>query len=202
MTLKIYGIPASRAVRTLWMARELGLPYESIAVSHKGDEATKAELQAINPNGQIPVIDDDGLVVWESMAINLYLARKHGGPLAPADLPEEAKTLQWSFWAATGCEKDAVTIVLHRRSLPAEQRDAKLAEAAAERMRKPLAILNEALKNKDHLVGQRFTVADLNVAAVMSWARAEPRLLDGFPEVKRWLEACLARPAFRQATGR
>ena len=82
--LKIYGIPRSRAFRTLWMAKELGLDYENVATDMGKGETRTPEFLAINPNGHIPAIDDDGFVLWESIAINLYLAKKHAsGSLYP-----------------------------------------------------------------------------------------------------------------------
>lgn len=75
--LKIYGIPQSRALRCLWMARELGVPHTNIPV-HFDKTRESAELSAVNPNGRIPAIDDDGFHLFESMAINLYLAKNTG----------------------------------------------------------------------------------------------------------------------------
>ena len=75
--LKIYGIPRSRAFRTLWMAKELGLEYENIAIDMGKGETRSPDYLAINPNGHIPAIDDDGVILWESMAVNLYLAKKY-----------------------------------------------------------------------------------------------------------------------------
>src|SRR5438067_11092241 len=76
--LKIYGIPRSRAFRTLWMAKELGLEYENIPIDFANDGTRTPEYLRINPNGHVPTIDDDGVILWESMAINLYLAKKYG----------------------------------------------------------------------------------------------------------------------------
>ena len=92
--LKIYGMARSRAFRTLWMAKELGLEYENIALNPmSGTETRTPEFLAINPNGHVPAIDDDGFVLWESMAINLYLAKKHArGSLYPIRFEDEAKT--------------------------------------------------------------------------------------------------------------
>jgi glutathione S-transferase len=92
--LKIYGTSRSRANRVIWMAEELGISYETISVdlSAPRDPA----FLAVNPNGRLPAIDDDGFHLFESMAINLYLAKKHGGPLTPRDLGEDAKMIQWS----------------------------------------------------------------------------------------------------------
>ena len=95
MTLKIYGVARSRAFRTLWMAKELGLDYEHVKVDFAtGETRTPAHL-ALNPNGQVPVIDDNGFVLWESMAINLNLAKKYGvGTLYPTrlEVPPEVWT--------------------------------------------------------------------------------------------------------------
>ena len=91
MALKIYGVAQSRAYRTLWMAEELGLPYEHVKLSFTGDTRTPEYLK-INPNGHIPAIDEDGFILWESMAINLYLAKKHAtGRLYPTRLEDEAR---------------------------------------------------------------------------------------------------------------
>ena len=87
MALKIYGVARSRAFRTLWMAKELGLDYEHVKVDFATGATRTAAHLALNPNGQVPVIDDNGFVLWESMAINLYLAKKYGvGTLYPTRL--------------------------------------------------------------------------------------------------------------------
>ncbi len=77
--IKLYGIPASRAARCLWMLEELDLEYENVPTHFIGD-SKKPDYLKLNPNGKLPTLDDDGLVVWESMAINLYLARKYPRP--------------------------------------------------------------------------------------------------------------------------
>src|ERR1051326_8104973 len=134
--LKIYGVAGSPAYRVLWMANELGLDYEHVPV-HFGDGSAKtAEYLAINPNGRIPAIDDGGFQLWESMAINLYLAKKHDG-LWPKTLEGEAQALQWIFWAMTELEKPALAMLLHRMFLPAEQRDPKLADEGEQQLRRP-----------------------------------------------------------------
>jgi glutathione S-transferase len=199
MTLKIYGMAASRAVRTLWMAEELGLAYEHVPVSYMGGGARTPEMLALNPNGHIPVIDDDGLVVWESLAINLYLARKHGGPLASATLAEEAAILQWSFWVGNECEKDALAILMHRMGLPEEQRDSSVAEKAAQRLRAPFGVLEAHLGQREYIAADRFTVADLNCASVLTWARADTDLMAAHPRLAAWLKRCLARAGFQKA---
>lgn len=196
MTLKIYGVAGSRAARALWAAEELGLPYDHIKTPFSGGAPRSPEMLKLNPNGRIPVIDDDGVVVWESMAINLYLAKKAGGALAPKDVVEDGQMTMWSVWAMTECEKAALQILFHRVVYPEDKRDEKAAQDAIATLKVPLGVLENALKaGGGQLVGGRFTIADLNVAAVLAWSRPARELYVGFPGVTAWLKACLDRPA-------
>ncbi len=195
MALKIYGIGASRAARPLWLLEELGVPYEHVSQTYVGGATRTPEFLALNPNGHIPVLDDDGIVVWESMATTLYLTRKFGGPLAPANLAEEAEVLRWTFWVVTECEKDALTVLMHRVAMPADKRDAAQAEQAEKRLAVPFAVLNAHLARRPYIAGDRFTVADVNVASVLAWTQASRALMEQFPQVADWLERCLDRPA-------
>ena len=96
--LKIYGIARTRAFRTLWMAEELGLDYEHIVIETGPAGARQPGYLAVNPNGRLPAIDDDGFIMWESLAINIYLAKKHAaGSLYPATPQGEAKVAQWEL---------------------------------------------------------------------------------------------------------
>src|SRR5215470_13916452 len=131
MALRIYGVARSRAFRTLWMAKELGLDYEHLKVDFAtGDTRTPTHL-ALNPNGHVPVIDDDGFVLWESMAINLYLAKKYSaGALYPTRLEDEARAWQWSLWGMTEVERPLLTTMMNRAVYPEDKRDAAAADAA------------------------------------------------------------------------
>jgi glutathione S-transferase len=149
----------------------------------------------VNPNGRIPAIDDNGFKLWESMAINLYLARKHGSGLLPKTMEDEAQAIQWSFWVMTEVEKPAPAVLLHRFFLPEDQRDSRLADEGEQQLQKPLEVLDQRLATTGYLVGPTFTVADLNVASVLSWARMGGVDLSGFPQVDQWLAGCLKRPA-------
>ena len=193
--LKIYGVPLSRAYRALWMANELGLDYENVPIHFADGTAKTPEYLAVNPNGRIPAIDDDGFKLWESMAINLYLAKKHGGVLLPKTMEGEASAIQWSFWVMTEVEKPALAVLLHRFFLPVEHRDSKMADEGEQQLQKPLAVLDQQLATTGYLVGPTFTVADLNVAAVLSWARIGGVALLSFPHVDQWLAGCLNWPA-------
>ena len=141
------------------------------------------EYLAVNPNGRIPAIDDNGFKLWESMAINLYLAKKHESVLLPNTMEGEAQAIQWSFWVMTEVEKPALAVLLHRFFLPQDQRDSKLADEGEQQLQKPLAVLDQGLATTGYLVGPIFTVADLNVASVLSWARMADVDLSAFPHV-------------------
>jgi glutathione S-transferase len=198
MTLTIYGHPVSRTSRTIWMAYELGLEFENVPVSPRTGDARKPEHLAINPNGHVPAIDDDGFVLWESLAINIYLAKKHGGPLAPADLEEETRINQWSMWALTECETACVTLI-QQHNKPDDEKDTAGIESAKASLVAPLGVLEAELASRDWLVGDRFSVADLNVACALSPLMRVDFDLGPYPKISAWLETCHGRPAAAQA---
>ncbi len=103
--IRIYGTPMTRAIRPLWLLEELGVPYELVRTDFAGGATRTTEFLKINPNGHVPALVDGDLVLFESMAINLYLAEKYGkGTLWPGSEHDRAQTVQWSFWAITECE--------------------------------------------------------------------------------------------------
>jgi glutathione S-transferase len=200
MALKIYGVARSRAFRTLWMAKELGLDYEHAKVDFATGETRTPEHLALNPNGHIPVIDDDGFILWESMAINLYLAKKYGaGGLYPSRLQDEARAWQWSFWGMAELERPVLTALFNRAILPESQRDTAAADAAEKTLAHPLGVLQGVVGGSAYLLGEQFTVADLNVASILAWARPAQIDFSAVPKVAEWLRVCAERPAARAA---
>ena len=198
MSLRIYGIARTRAFRALWMAEELGLAYEHLPIEIGDAGARAPEFLAINPNGRLPFIDDGGFVLFESLAITLYLAKKHStGKLYPGTLEGEAKTWQWTSWALNEVDRGVNIWSLHAVRLPAAERDAAKREEALKVLAAPFKVLDAAVAKQNFLLGGDFTVADLNVAAVIS--RAVDMDLSAVPSLKAWLTRCLARPAARKA---
>jgi glutathione S-transferase len=196
--LKIYGIPRSRAFRTLWMAKELGLEYENVAIDMGKGETRTPEYLAINPNGHIPAIDDDGFVLWESHAIVRYLAAKHGaGTLWPADLKQRADSDRWMDWAYTfQASLRAVFWGLIRT--PAEKRDLKAIEEGKKRCGELLAIPDQALAHKPYFVGNSLTIGDIPLGChVQLWMRL-PIERPSHPNLERWFERLGSRAPFRK----
>jgi glutathione S-transferase len=196
--LRIYGIARTRAFRALWLAKELGLPYEHIPTEIGAAGARTPEFLAINPNGRVPAIDDDGFVLWESLAITLYLAKKHSlGQLYPSALEDEARTWQWSLWSVQEVDRPVNIWSLHALRLPPAERDPARRAEALKVLEAPFRVLDGALASGSYLLGREFTVVDLNVASVIS--RAIDMDLSATPQVADWLRRCLARDAARKA---
>ncbi len=197
--LRLYGTSRSRAARSLVLLEELGLDYEHVPLFATGRDraADRALLDSLNPNGHIPVLADGDLVMWESMAINFYLAAKHPGPLWPTQPPALAATYQWSLWSQT--EIDRADWNRARRGGVEAQ-----IEADHEALLRSLGVLDRALRDQDYLLGDAFTVADVNVATTLSqpnelgligWQKVNPATA-GLANLGRWLDRCAARPSY------
>jgi glutathione S-transferase len=184
--------PVRAPTRTLWMAEELGLTYEHLDYAPRSPATRTPEYLALNPNGRVPTIDHDGFVLSESMAINLWLAKRHG-KLYPADAKDEARAWQWSFWETDRLDRQLTTYANNSFALPEAQRDPAAAKAAWDEIVPALDVLEIALKQSQWLAGGEFTVADLNVAAAM--VRALQFDLARWPQVQEWLHRCWDRPA-------
>jgi glutathione S-transferase len=190
--IKLYGTSMSRAARSLWALEEVGVKYEHVPVGFTG-ETRQPEYLKINPNGHMPALDDTGTLLWESMAINLYLAEKYGkAPLWPSTVEAHGACYQWSFWGMTEVETPLLDIFLNKTR---QNPDEKAVLAGIEKLKTPLKVLDDHLRGSDYLLGKEFTIADLNVASVMSLARFIQLDLSATPNAQKWLEKCLERPA-------
>ncbi len=194
MALKLYGVPRSRAARNLWCLGELGLPYELVRVAQGPQGAGAPGFAKVNPNARIPALDDDGLLIFESLAINLYLARK-AGSLWPADAAGEAQVFQWTLWVATEVETALMTYAYNAHIKPEAERDAYAAASAWVALGPRFKVLDEKLAAQPCLAGKDFSLADLNVASVMLPSFMVGVDFSTWPHMKSWLERCLARPA-------
>jgi glutathione S-transferase len=194
--LKIYGSVNSRAMRVLWMAAELGLAYDHKDWLPRAPETKTPDYRALNANGRVPTIDDDGFILSESMAINLYLAKKHKSALYPADPKNEALALQWSLWETDRLDRQVVDYQRHTSQLPAAERKPELAEKAWNECVPAFDVLEAALTKSKWLAGAEFSIADLNVASALY--RALTIDLAKWPHVQAWLKTCWDRPAAKK----
>ena len=194
--LTIYGSVNSRALRVMWMAAELGISYNHKDWLPRAPETKTPDFRALNANGRIPTIDDDGFVLSESMAINLYLAKKHKSALYPADPKNEALALQWSLWETDRLDRQIVDYQRHSSQLPAAERKPELAEKAWGECIPALDVLDAQLAKATWLVGTDFSIADLNVASALY--RALTIDLAKWPHVQTWLTTCWDRPAAKK----
>jgi glutathione S-transferase len=196
--ITLYGGSAGRASRSLIALEELGLPYRHVPLRPWEKPEDKETLLRLNPNGRVPVLVDGGLVLWESMAINLYLADWYGeAPLWPSDGGDRARVYQWSLWSQT--EIDVMARHQDRFSGIPER-----VKRARDELHARLAILDTALRDRTYLLGDAFTLADLNLAATLiePWEMSRE---DGgdirpgdqrFPAIGTWLTRCTTRPSW------
>jgi glutathione S-transferase len=196
--MKLYGVPASRATRSIWAAEEVGVDYELVSTSFM-EESKTPEYLAINPNGRVPALVDGDLVLFESMAINLYLAKTYGGKLYPSNPQDEARAIQWTIWGMTELEPHLIPMVLHKFFYPEDQRDPAVVAKAEVEVERPLAVLDAHVADREYLLGGDFTIADLNVAGVLSTAAFVKYDISKFENAARWMSRCTGRPSFARA---
>lgn len=208
--ITLYGVHRSRASRPIWLLHEIGTPFTHVPVIQayrladaKAKDAplntASPEFLAVTPMGQIPAMRDGDLILTESFAITLHLARTLGGALGPKTNAETALMEQWALFGASAIEVPAleITYAVGDGGLNTPEGRAIIA-LAAEKLRRPLTRIEAHLATHSHMVGDRFTVADINLAECIRYAQSHPSLLDEFPAVKRWLETCQSRPAFQK----
>ena len=186
--IKLYGGPMSRAFRVMWMLDELGLKYEHVSFDHKKVMTHKsAEYLAINPNGHVPTFVDGDIVMWESFAINLYLASTYGeGRFFGKSPAEQAAIYKWTLWGA--CEIEGPT------DAAGKLRTMMRHDWVVDRYK----VVEAALARQPYLAGERFTVADLNVLALLYRPNFVSNDVSSLPRVSDWFARIAARPAYKK----
>lgn len=203
MSLKIYGYTMSRTYRALWMAEEIkaakGIEYQHDGRVFNAGEAREMLLSK-NLMGQVPVLEVDDFVLTESMAINLYLARKYD-VLAPRNLEDEATCWRWSFWVMTAAEPDLLGYIKSGLGALGTEKDEDAAAGHVQSLQKPFSVLDTSLDNSSYLLGDDFSVCDLNTSSVLMWAKMGGIPLETYPNLEDWLNRCLGREAAQRARG-
>lgn len=201
--MKLYSgkrSPNARKVRLL--AAELGLPLDIVSPDFTKGELRSPEFLALNPNGKIPVLVDDGFVLWESCAILRYLADKRPERnLVPTDLQRRAVVDQWLFWWAAQCEPPLLRLVFERLVKPFLKLgagDEKLIAAAESDLARYLPILDKQLEGKDHIAGD-LSIADFAVAPWFESASSVGVTIDQYPNIARWYASLQSRAYWQDA---
>jgi glutathione S-transferase len=183
----------TRDLRVLWTLEEIGLPYEIVGMDHPNHDLDSPAYRALNPFGQIPVIDDDGVVVSESGAILLYLARK-SGKLMPHDLAGEAQVLRWSFAALTTIEVPVLSLWFVNLT---GGKDSKSSEALRDWSEMRLQQLDGWLADRQFMATEDFTVADILMTHVLD-AGVHQEMLRPYPNLLAYRARCTGRPAWKK----
>jgi glutathione S-transferase len=194
----LYGdVTKTRANRCSWMLEEIGLEHTREPVAFRPGDVKPQTFLALNPNGKCPTLVDGDFALFESLAINLYLARKYGGLLGPQTPEEDALMTQWSFWVATEVEKPLLLTAAVRFLFDPRQPGGEEEAITIQKLARPWTVLDTHLKDRSFIIGDRLTVADINIAAVMHFIPIAGIDISPWPSLKRWLENCLQRPAAR-----
>ena len=199
--LKVWGRKTSINVqKVMWTVGELGVPHQRIDAGGPFGGLDTPEFAKLNPNRLVPVIEDDGFVLWESHAIMRYLAAEYGmGTLAPADRKQRALANQWMGWANSTIYPDVIlTCFLGLIRTPAKDRDVAAIEVAARRAGENLAIRDSQLGGRSYILGDRLTVADIANGALMyryfNLNLPRPQL----PNVEAWYQRLTQRKPYQE----
>lgn len=193
--MKLYGTPPTRVLRALWLVNELGIDCERVPVDMSRGEHAGPAMRAINPACKVPFLVDGDAVITESCAIQLYLAEKYPeAGFMPDELALRAQVYRWMFFLATDIEQPLWRIALHEFVYPEAERVSADAPLAMRDGKAMIAVLEDHMKDRRYLVGNRLTVADFNAAYTLDWARWAG-MLEEAPRLQSFVTEMYARPA-------
>jgi glutathione S-transferase len=201
--MKLYYFQQSRATRVRWMIEELGVPYELALVDMTKGEHKHPDYLKIHPMGSLPALEDNGVNLFESAAIIMHLADKYPKKgLAPAvGTLERGEYYQWILFAMTEVEAPLATLVQHTRFLPEAERSPAVIERSSKRFKAVAAVLEQRMKDREYLVGNRFTAADVVLGGVLYLASRVGQLGDDLPTLQAYSARLLGRPAAKKGYG-
>ncbi len=195
--LKIWGRMSSINVKkVVWTAQELGLDFQRTEAGGLFGLVKTPDYMALNPNSLVPVIEDDGFVLWESNVIVRYLCARHSaGEMYPTDLRERFDAERWMDWQQTTLNPASRPGFWQLVRTPPEQRDAVLLGESNTAVEALMAMLDAHLAQRHYMVGERFTVADIPVACEVHRWFGLPQARQSRPHLERWYEQLCARQA-------
>jgi len=196
--ITLYGSPRTSAGRCLWCLEEAGVAYENKNVDMRARENKSETYLKINPNGKVPAMVDGDVNLFESMAINFYLADKYKPELLGTTPEERAQSYQWSFWASSELQDPIIQVFIQKVFMPEEKRSQAVIDENMAKLPALLEVLNNALASKTYLNGKTFTLADLNTQSVVSIAPHVGVDLSAYKNIDMWIKAISDRPAYQK----
>ncbi|MGZ3790211.1 MAG: glutathione S-transferase family protein, partial [Bacteriovorax sp.] len=192
--ITLYGSPRSSAGRCVWTLEETGAPYTLKELDMRNKEHKSPEFLKINPNGKVPAMVDGDVTLFESMAINFYLADVYKKELLGTTPAERGLVHQWSFWASAELQDPIIQVFIQKVFVPADKRNDSIIEENLNKLPTLLNVLNASLEGKKFLVGNQFTLADLNTASVVGICPMIGENLSSYPNILGWLGGISDRP--------
>ncbi len=203
MAITFYGSPRSSATRILWALEELGIPFEKVRVDIQAGDQKKPEYLALNPNGKVPLVVDDGAPVFESAAILIHLGQHYGqdkGLWPSIGSKAHGQALAWVVWSAATLTPIMFRYLMNTQDrFPVEARNAKQAESAKTEVEKLLGIVESQLIKTPYFLGDSFSYVDLAVGSALGFWKMSGHDFSAHPHVAKWIDACQSRPAFKAA---
>ena len=200
--LKVWGRKNSSNVRkVLWCAEELALPYEREEAGGAFGVVDTPQYRALNPNGRVPMIEDDGFVLWESNAIVRYLAARYGSDTSwyQRDVCVRAQADKWMDWTTSTFAGPFRDLFWGMLRTPAEQQDWVLINGASKTCAELLSIVDQALSEKPYLSGDEIGMGDIPLGSfIYAWFEM-PIERPSMPHLEAWYERLKLRPCYRGA---
>ena len=198
MSLTFYYAPHSSASPVHWTLEELGVPYEKVQLDYRAGDLKKPEFLKLNPNAKVPVLVHDGVAIFESAAIQLYLGELFGVAkgLYPAPGPKRGEVMKWIVW--TNVTLGEAMSRLGRNVgqwAPEDERNAKAGATAKADIMGLLQVVENTLQGRPYLTGETFTLADLHLASWIDYVRMMQIDLTPYPTLVAWCSRCTSRPA-------
>ena len=195
--IKIYGSPHSSGGRCYIMLEECGLKYEPVSIDMREGQHKSPQYLQLNPNGKVPTLVDGDLILWESIAINRYLAEKYKPELLGTTIEDRAHIDQWTIWSIAEFQPPLIDLFIQMVFVPEAKRDLALIEKSKEKSALKLSVLNSYLQGREFMVGNYFSMADLNVASVANIGPELDMDFSIYPHVQSWLDRIKERPSFK-----
>lgn len=196
--ITIYGSPKSSSGRCFWTLEETGIEYNAKSINFREKEHKSEDFLKLNPNGKVPALTDGDFTIWESMAINMYLAEKYKPILMGSSAQERGLVYQWSIWSLGDLQTPLIDIFIQMVFVPEDKRDMDKVQKAKAKLPSLLNTIETRLSETKYLAGEQFTLADLNTASVIDICNHINYDFSEYKNLKTWINSLEDREAFQK----